>query len=291
MSKRFPVDKIGRFPAMCTLIGDSRCELLTLLTGKNGTGYCSMVTAFCVQGNKPTGRCLINVGDSTLRILQQHRVKLSAINTIIITSLAPHNCSGLSGVLLSLSDLGVAKVKIIGPAGVDILLHTITPFTNRKYPNVECIVINNQWNCYECININPCFAIFAKPVYAKQNRNGQPVAISTTIFPCRDNENNVVRIASGITIVPVETAFKLYPSSVALTKHIHDEYNSQVERILFAPVSVNYTNYSDKLVTKSLASICNKLKIFGIYTSGMLDNMVCELHQSQKLITSFRFVN
>ena len=276
---------------MSTLFGASRCELLTLLTGKNGTGHCSIVTVFCVQGNKPVGRCLINVGDSTLRVLQQHRVKLSAINTIIITSLAPHNCAGLSGVLLSLSDLGVANVKIVGPTGIDILLHTITPFTNRKYPNVECIVIDNQWNCHECITINSSFVIFAKPVYAKQNRNGQPVAISTTIFPCRENEGNMVSVASGITIVPIETAFKLYPSSAALTKHIHEEYNSQVERILFAPVSVNYTNYSDKLVIKTLTSTCNKLKILGIYTSGMLDNSVCELHQSQKLIASFRFVN
>lgn len=278
---------------MCSRLGTYKCELLSLLTGSNGTGHCSILTILCAQGNeyKPIGRCLVNVGDSSLRVMQQHRVKLSTINTIIITSLASHNCSGLSGVLLSLSDLGVAKVTIIGPKGIDILLDTITPFTNRKYPSVECVVIDNQWDCQECIKINPSFVIFARPVYARQNKNGQPVAISTSIFPSSGTETNMTIITSGLTIIPVETAFKLYPSSEALTKHIVKEYDAHVEHILFSPVSVDYTSYSDEYVVTSLSSICNKLKILGIYCNGVLDSSVCELHQSQKLITSFRFVD
>ncbi len=58
--------------------------------------------------------CLINAGDSTLRICQESKVKLSKLSVILLTSLAPHCTAGLPSVLLSLSTLGAAEVVIAG---------------------------------------------------------------------------------------------------------------------------------------------------------------------------------
>ena len=49
--------------------------------------------------------CLINVGDTTQRFCGENRIKLSRVRCVIVTSLAPHNASGLPGILLCLSSL------------------------------------------------------------------------------------------------------------------------------------------------------------------------------------------
>ena len=50
-------------------------------------------------------RCLINAGDTVQRFCSENRIKLSRVSCLIITSLAPHNVSGLPGLVLCLSSL------------------------------------------------------------------------------------------------------------------------------------------------------------------------------------------
>ena len=83
---------------------------LTVLTcGRNATGLSAI---FGVQRDHHSSMesttlssCLLNVGDTTQRFCGENRIKLSRVHCIVITSLAPHNVSGLPGILLCLSSL------------------------------------------------------------------------------------------------------------------------------------------------------------------------------------------
>ena len=113
------------------------CTLCVLNCGANGTGNAAIIsllgTARYSSDKSVLSSCLLNCGDSTQKICGEQKIKLNKISCIVLSSLAPHNVSGLPGMLLSLSSLGLAEVTIIGPSGVSSLLHLMTPFTNRRY--------------------------------------------------------------------------------------------------------------------------------------------------------------
>jgi hypothetical protein len=83
---------------------------LTLLTcGRNATGLSAMFSVerdlHASKESTILSRCLVNVGDTTQRFCSENRIKLSRVCCVIITSLSPHNVSGLPGMLLGLSSL------------------------------------------------------------------------------------------------------------------------------------------------------------------------------------------
>lgn len=112
------------------------CNIRVLSCGSNGTGNASIVSLIAKakysQELSVVASCLLNCGDSTQKICGEQKIKLNTISCIVLQSLAPHNVSGLPGMLLSLSSLGLAEVTVIGPSGVASLLHYMAPFTNRK---------------------------------------------------------------------------------------------------------------------------------------------------------------
>ena len=100
-------------------------------------------------------RFLVNVGDSAQRFCNENRIKLMNISCIVITSLSPHNISGFPGIFLSLSDLGVGEITVVGPSGIKRYIDIMTPFINRKYPALKIIEIdtsNSQSNLHLKIN-------------------------------------------------------------------------------------------------------------------------------------------
>ena len=58
------------------------------------------------RGGLVQSRVLVNAGDSTQRLCMDNRLKLGRVSCVVVTSLAPHNVSGLAGILLSLADEG-----------------------------------------------------------------------------------------------------------------------------------------------------------------------------------------
>lgn len=99
-------------------------SLTILTTGSNATGISALLSiekSYQKHQNlhqniqnstknpteEPTilSRCLINVGDSSQRFCGENKIKLSRVRCVVITSLAPHNVSGLPGILLCLSSL------------------------------------------------------------------------------------------------------------------------------------------------------------------------------------------
>jgi hypothetical protein len=92
------------------IMGSDDVFVTPIACGRNGTGLSGIVSWQC----KLSGTCdprvisnriLINCGDSTQRICSENRIKLSNISLILLSSLSPHNISGLPGLLLSLSTL------------------------------------------------------------------------------------------------------------------------------------------------------------------------------------------
>lgn len=50
--------------------------------------------------------------------------------------------AGLPGIIFSLSDLGMGKLVLLGPTGLRGVYETMSPFVNRRYPEVEVIEID-----------------------------------------------------------------------------------------------------------------------------------------------------
>ena len=104
----------------------------TLTNGSGGTGISSLLTAESItqtcsidddafllsssifsrtqDSSYPGGittlcHLLLNAGDSTQRVCSENKIKSSKLNTIILTSMAPHHIAGLPGMILNLSSL------------------------------------------------------------------------------------------------------------------------------------------------------------------------------------------
>ena len=113
------------------------CTLQCLTCGSNGTGSSVLIS---VENRPDRGlapckviaRCLLNAGDSVQRFCSENKIKLDKISAIVLTSLAPHNVAGLAGIILSMSDLGIGTLTIVGPSGLEGLMHNMRSFVNRK---------------------------------------------------------------------------------------------------------------------------------------------------------------
>jgi hypothetical protein len=87
-----------------------------LVSGSNGTGFSCVLNTEKRKSNEivdTVQTVLINCGDSTQIALSIHKFKLQKLSLIIFSSLAPHNTSGLVGLLIALSDLVSHFISII----------------------------------------------------------------------------------------------------------------------------------------------------------------------------------
>lgn len=60
-------------------------------------------------------RSLINAGENVQRYCFEHKIKLSKIRNILLTTISVETVGGLPGLLLTLSGIGVNKVRVVGP--------------------------------------------------------------------------------------------------------------------------------------------------------------------------------
>lgn len=111
-------------------------SVLTVLNcGHNCSGFAATLTVnkTARSGEKQTQAiCMINAGDSVQKFCNENKIKLKMVTCVFVTSLVPHNVSGLPGLILSLSSLGVETLTIIAPPGIKGLLDVMIPFTNKK---------------------------------------------------------------------------------------------------------------------------------------------------------------
>jgi hypothetical protein len=123
------------------------CTLTALTCGRNATGLSAMfsIEKELYSSNESTilSRCLVNVGDTTQRFCGENRIKLSRVCCIILTSLAPHNVSGLPGILLCLSNL-VGRSNLHNACFMDA-----TTFLDLKIAGLYSFV-TGSWEAPSC---------------------------------------------------------------------------------------------------------------------------------------------
>lgn len=81
-------------------------------------------------------RYLFNCGECTQRLAHEHKVKLSRLENIFITSKTWRNIGGLPGLSLTLQDVGVPNITLHGPEGLDELYSATKRFVIMKEMNV-----------------------------------------------------------------------------------------------------------------------------------------------------------
>lgn len=111
-------------------------KLICLNVGANGSGQATAIaveeTANNAVRSSTYALCLLNAGDSLQRYCMDNNVKLSKLSCVAFTSLSPHNTSGLPGLILALSSLGVASITLLGPPGLQSYVHSIQQFVKRR---------------------------------------------------------------------------------------------------------------------------------------------------------------
>ncbi|KAF2360273.1 tRNase Z endonuclease [Trinorchestia longiramus] len=71
---------------------------------------------------------LFNCGEGSQRLGYEHKVKLSAVQNVLITHKSWNNVGGLSGMLLTLQDSGVNYLRLHGPPGIHALYEDTRSF-------------------------------------------------------------------------------------------------------------------------------------------------------------------
>lgn len=187
------------------------CKVTFVNCGFNGSGVSVLASIDrYIRGDvKVVNRILFNVGDSTQRLCAEHKVKMYAVSTIVITSLAPHNISGFPGVFLALSDLGVGELNVYGPVGLKTYLDMMLPFINRKYPVLRVTQVEDEME----VKLK-CCRLFLSPVHTN-DESQKVIATAASLYPIDDQlldfqENK--SFSSVIAFIPMPYYFSTTPS-------------------------------------------------------------------------------
>eukprot|EP01038_Epipyxis_sp_PR26KG_P010783 gene10783-14479_t len=246
-------------------------------------------------------RCLVNVGDNTQKILAESRMKLQKLSCIIITSLSPHNIAGFPGIFLSLSDLGVECIQIIGPTGLKSFLDVMSPLINRKYPRLDVVEIDSMnTNTEETIIEIPYLSIRILPIASIQNST-RVIAIAVQVIPNQtDLTSNSIAASKhltnggyhGVSFLPVSGYFESFPSlsDMALwakslgkkSENINIERSTLLVFIPLAVASIDH-NYSLAATHQLIKDTCQN-RTCGIIISGDLSSELIEYRKAQETI-------
>ncbi|XP_028268720.1 zinc phosphodiesterase ELAC protein 2 isoform X2 [Parambassis ranga] len=74
-------------------------------------------------------RYLFNCGEGTQRLMQEHKLKAARLDNIFLTRLSWENVGGLSGMILTLKDIGVPECVLSGPPQLENYLDAIKSFS------------------------------------------------------------------------------------------------------------------------------------------------------------------
>uniref|UniRef100_A0A8C4I233 Zinc phosphodiesterase ELAC protein 2 n=1 Tax=Dicentrarchus labrax TaxID=13489 RepID=A0A8C4I233_DICLA len=85
-------------------------------------------------------RYLFNCGEGTQRLMHEHKLKASHLDNIFLTRLSWMNVGGLSGMILTLKDIGVPECVLSGPPQLEKYLNAIKTFSG-PLDNINLILI------------------------------------------------------------------------------------------------------------------------------------------------------
>lgn len=82
-------------------------------------------------------RYMFNCGECTQRLAHEHKVRLSKLDHVFITTKTWKNIGGLPGMSLTLQDVGVPSITLHGPKGLDELYNATKRFVIMKDMQVK----------------------------------------------------------------------------------------------------------------------------------------------------------
>ncbi|OQV21815.1 Zinc phosphodiesterase ELAC protein 2 [Hypsibius exemplaris] len=94
------------------LTSPSQAYLQIIGDGSRGSTCSVMLTTSCT-------RYLFNCGEGTQRFIHEHKLRLGKVENVFFTSRSWANIGGLAGLSLTMQDMGVPKLSLHGPEGIN----------------------------------------------------------------------------------------------------------------------------------------------------------------------------
>lgn len=107
-------------------------------------GSGSLGVPACVCLTTTTVNYLFNCGESTQRLSQEYRCKLSKLSNIFLTQLSWKNMGGLAGLLLTAQDNGLREVNVHCPQGLESYIEAIKTFIHLTNLKVTCMPVDER---------------------------------------------------------------------------------------------------------------------------------------------------
>lgn len=253
-----------------------------LTCGSNGSGMSLMISVEEEQQYSSDirilDRILVNVGDGCQKYCNERGIKLSSISAICITSFAPHNISGLPGILLSLSSLGVGAINIIGPPGLEGVLINMDHFVRRTFPYTNVIIVKDD----DYITSNNLIRIYGRNVDVKtKNDHGKTVAVSYEfdLDISSHKYKKVIKDLLRVIVHPVANSFNTSPSLNQLIESniIKTNEDTSLSLFVYFPIQIGSLNHE---VINNIKRIHTKNQLMGVCYQGYINDEVSEYHQA-----------
>ncbi|XP_008292054.1 zinc phosphodiesterase ELAC protein 2 isoform X2 [Stegastes partitus] len=113
-------------------------------------------------------RYLFNCGEGTQRLMQEHKLKAACLDNILLTRLSWENVGGLSGMILTLKDIGVPECALSGPPQLENYLNAIKTFSG-PLDEIKLSVRPYTDDTYK----DDTMTIHQVPIFAKSKSDGR----------------------------------------------------------------------------------------------------------------------
>ncbi|XP_035511064.1 zinc phosphodiesterase ELAC protein 2 [Morone saxatilis] len=116
-------------------------------------------------------RYLFNCGEGTQRLMHEHKLKASHLDNIFLTRLSWMNVGGLSGMILTLKDIGVPECVLSGPPQLESYLDAIRIFSGP----LEDIKLSVRPYTAEPYT-DETMTVYQVPIFAQSRGDGRNVS-------------------------------------------------------------------------------------------------------------------
>jgi ribonuclease Z len=106
---------------------------------------------------------MINAVGGAQRMCTEHRVRMTSLTSILLTTTNCSALSGLPGMILSIADGGKAQVRIVGPPGTKSFERSARPFTSRNF-----FAVNIDECHHEVLTYQHSISVSAIPISSVQ---------------------------------------------------------------------------------------------------------------------------
>ncbi|XP_008327390.1 zinc phosphodiesterase ELAC protein 2 isoform X1 [Cynoglossus semilaevis] len=127
-------------------------------------------------------RYLFNCGEGTQRLMQEHKLRVSSLDNIFLTRVSWETVGGLSGMILTLRDIGVTKCALSGPPQLEKFVNAIKVFSG----SLEDIALSVRPYTEQPYS-DETMTIYQVPIFSQSEDRGR-ISTATPGSPSRSTE-------------------------------------------------------------------------------------------------------